>query len=57
MRIENLDGVVVPASEMPRLELSDRDGYVQASPTATGLFLFEENWLQEGVGTREGDYR
>ncbi|CAM9825307.1 unnamed protein product [Scytosiphon promiscuus] len=57
MRIENLDGVDVPASEMPRLEDSDHEGYVVADPTATGVFLFEENWLQPGVGTRGGDYK
>ncbi|CAM9532999.1 unnamed protein product [Hapterophycus canaliculatus] len=57
MRIENLDGVDVPASDMPRLEESDEEGYVVADPTATGVFLFEENWLQAGVGTRGGDYK
>eukprot|EP00903_Cladosiphon_okamuranus_P018047 g16608.t1 len=57
MRIENLDGVDVPASEMPRLEDSNADGFVSADPTATGVFLFEENWLQPGVGTREGVYK
>lgn len=57
MRIENLDGVNVPVSEMPRLEDSDPDGYVLADPTATGVFLFEENWLQAGVGSKEGDYK
>lgn len=57
MRIENLDGVDVPAAEMPRLEDADAHGYVLADPTATGVFLFEENWLQAGVGSREGDYK
>ncbi|CAM9441202.1 unnamed protein product, partial [Ectocarpus sp. 8 AP-2014] len=57
IRIENLDGVDVPASEMPRLEDSEADGYVLAEPTATGVFLFEEIWLQSGVGSREADYR
>lgn len=57
MRIENLDGVEVSASEMPRLEDSDADGYVLADPTATGVYLFEENWLQAGVGSKEGDYK
>lgn len=56
MRIENMDGVDVPTSEMPCLEQSD-DGYVLADPTATGVFLFEENWLQPGVGSREGEYK
>lgn len=57
MRIESLEGENVPAKEMPRLENSDGEGYVQADPTATGVFLFEENWLEAGVGTREGHYR
>lgn len=57
MRIENLDGVNVPEAEMPRLEASDENGYVEADPTATGVFLFEENWLMGGVGSREGDYK
>lgn len=57
MRIANLEGVNVPPEEMPRLEMSDAEGYVFADPTATGVFLFEENWLEEGAGTREGDYR
>eukprot|EP00752_Nemacystus_decipiens_P004173 g3816.t1 len=57
MRIENLDGVDVPAAEMPRLEDADAAGYVLADPTATGVFLFEENWLQPGVGSKEGDYK
>ena len=57
MRIANLEGVRVPPMEMPGLEMSDAEGYVYADPTATGVFLFEENWLRGGVGTREGDYR
>lgn len=57
MRIENVDGVDIPTSQMPRLEDSDRDGYVFADPTATGVFLFEENWLQAGVGLKEGVYK
>ncbi|CAM9801278.1 unnamed protein product [Pylaiella littoralis] len=57
MRIENVDGVHVPTSEMPCLEDADGDGYVFADPTATGVFLFEENWLQAGVGSREGKYK
>lgn len=57
MRIENLDGAEVPASEMPRLEDSNAEGFVLADPTATGVFLFEENWLQAGVGSKEGVYK
>lgn len=42
---------------MPRLEGSNADGFVEAQPAATGLFLFEENWLEQGVGSVEGTYR
>lgn len=57
MCIANLEGVNVPPGDMPRLEMSNTEGYVFADPTATGVFLFEENCLEEGTGTREGDYR
>lgn len=57
IRIENLPGVNVPVGEMPRLERADEEGYVMADPVSTGAFMFDENWLQAGVGTKEGDYR
>lgn len=56
MRIETLEGQNVPEQQRPRLQNSDSGGYVRADATATGVFLFEETWLEAGVGTREGDY-
>lgn len=45
------------AAAMPRLERADSQGYVIADPVSTGAYMFDENWLQAGVGTKEGDYR
>ena len=42
---------------MPRLEGANADGYVEAQRTATGLWLFEESWLEQETGTVEGHYR
>ena len=58
MRIENIAGRHhVPKRNMPRLEGSDTDGYMEAVRTTTGLFLFKESWLEQGVGSDEGEYR
>lgn len=57
MRIDALEGESLPEEAMPRLEDAHHDGYAYAEPTATGAILFQEKWLQAGVGTREGDYR
>lgn len=55
IRIEPLVGRGVAG--MPRLEGCNADGFVEAQRTATGLFMFEENWLEQGVGSVEGCYR
>jgi len=54
MRISDVAGR--SARDMPRLEGADANGYVEAVPTANGVFLFEESWLQQGVGSEDGEY-
>ena len=54
MRIGNVAGR--PGLDMPRLEGADAEGYVEAVRTANGVFLFDESWLEQGVGSDDGEY-
>lgn len=55
MRVE--PGAETDVADMPRLEGSNADGFVAAQRTTTGLWMFEESWLEQGKGTVNGFYR
>lgn len=57
MRVEAEAGKSVDVEDMPRLEGSNAEGFVEAQRTMTGVWLFEESWLEQGKGTVEGLYR
>lgn len=56
MRMRIADVAGGPERNMPRLEKADADGFVEAMRTTNGLFLFDESWLAEGVGSDDGEY-